>query len=63
MIKREIKTNEDVNSTQKNKDVINEAPSKKVFCDKCRKWHMVTITQNEKFAICPNKRCGYMIII
>lgn len=37
--------------------------NKKIFCEKCHKWHTITITDGEKFAICPNKRCGHLVFI
>ncbi|EEF91940.1 hypothetical protein BACCELL_00409 [Bacteroides cellulosilyticus DSM 14838] len=37
--------------------------NKKIFCEKCHKWHTITITEEDKFAICPNKRCGHLIFI
>lgn len=37
--------------------------NKKIFCEKCHKWHTITITEEEKFAICPNKRCGHLVFI
>ena len=36
---------------------------KKVFCDKCKKWHYLNFSDAEKFVICPNKRCGFAIWI
>lgn len=37
--------------------------NKKIFCEKCHRWHTITITEGKKFAICPNKRCGHLIFI
>lgn len=37
--------------------------NKKIFCEKCHKWHIVNITEKGKFLICPNKRCGHLIFI
>ncbi len=42
---------------------INKEMNKKIFCEKCHKWHTITITDGEKFAICPNKRCGHLVFI
>lgn len=36
---------------------------KKIFCKNCHRWHTIIIKEGEKFVICPNKRCGYLIFI
>lgn len=41
----------------------NKNMNKKFFCEKCHRWHTITITEEDKFAICPNKRCGHLIFI